>query len=491
MRRRTLLVCGLALFAVLSASFASAQGPAQAELVYLPGLSAAGSALVAVSGGMSLRPLSRANLETYQPERYVLVLDVSGSMNMNLAGQGKTPDTGETIQCVAAGPDAPLNFNCGLASYAWEPASERRIYQAKQAAEEFIGGLNLPGNSGYDSALPPDQVTIIWFNQGAPSAWRFPASWDGAADAAALRDAVRQAGSVGGDPYKTDGGTNGAAALHRARQALDEAPGGVTFGGKSYSYRNEVVLLTDGVQNFFLDTQQPDLNGGRSEHHTYEPGNRCRELGPRVGEDAGCQTTEEGGTYNGKDRPITQTLRQAQTVKAQAALTVIAFSVFDYLGLPEVASPERFFDVSPAAPSDTSLGDVFARVTERERGPGGCAALDGGWVAAIAEPPAELPGGLLGEVALTSAEGQFRAPARRDPASGELSFQLDGVPPGEYFLNAYLWHQGADGKLRLYDRLVDGDGAASQLQVVSVPAGGQSVSLPRLRLVTGSDVCGA
>lgn len=42
----------------------------------------------------------------------------------------------------------------------------------------FVGQLNMPGNPGYDPDRPPDQVTVVWYNHGAPAAWRFPQSWD-------------------------------------------------------------------------------------------------------------------------------------------------------------------------------------------------------------------------------------------------------------------------------------------------------------------------
>ncbi|MFP4440796.1 MAG: hypothetical protein ACLFVO_26480 [Chloroflexaceae bacterium] len=115
-----------------------------------------------LTGYVRLRPEHADSSVSYQPVRYAVVLDVSGSMNFNFAGLGK-----DGLQCGNAPGVDPLDRpNCVLASdYAWETVEERRIYVAKNAIKHLIDLTNMPGNDYYNPALPTDEMIIMAFRQ--------------------------------------------------------------------------------------------------------------------------------------------------------------------------------------------------------------------------------------------------------------------------------------------------------------------------------------
>ncbi|MFP4440797.1 MAG: hypothetical protein ACLFVO_26485 [Chloroflexaceae bacterium] len=81
-------------------------------------------------------------------------------------------------------------------------------------------------------------------------------------DTSVLANAVDTVGADNGDPYKTEGGTNGAAGLYGASLALN-GDKTVTFAGKEYAYKTVVIFVTDGISNHLFDPDGPGYQANR------------------------------------------------------------------------------------------------------------------------------------------------------------------------------------------------------------------------------------
>jgi hypothetical protein len=457
-------------------------------------------------GQVELYPEYQIIPEERKPVQYVVVLDVSGSMNTNFVGQGIR--NGRVTQCANGPPGYPEAISCGQPQYAWNVQSERRIYVAKEAIRRLITLTNMPGNAEYNTQRPPDQMALVWYNSTQPSSWTYGFS----DNVTTLRQKVLDANKQGGDPYKSAGGTNGAAGLYRSGLLLEDAPTTVNFAGEEWEYKRVVIFLTDGVSNHFLNPSKGNLAGGQSSSGTYPRGHYCRSLGGKVVENAQCQTTDVGGTYQGKDRPITQMVTTSQDFlqgneRIGAEVYVIALSSIPDTGLRYgVASTPRYHysaeTLEVYGDGTTNVDRIMADInTEVEYGlcqPGS----DGEWRASVPpdhfQPVSGLTYPTVGEVFIDDSENGFTAsaPVIADTA-GNLTYRFTDIPRGNYELRAYLFYrhpldpEGAQP--RMYSLLYFNESVNSSM-VVNVGSTGQDLGFTQsvrqdIALRLNGDVC--
>jgi hypothetical protein len=434
-------------------------------------------------GAAALRPVQASTVDEVAPRRYIIVLDASGSMNTNFAGQGTDPVTGENKQCARGPEGSPPSEDCGEPEFAWKVESERRIYVAKQGIERLIGEINLPGNPGYDDTRPADELRIIWFNERVPttniSPWR--------SDSDDLRSDVRKAGSFNNDPYLSKGGTNGAAAFYRAAQLLAESDPDVEYNGETFTYESRLVYVTDGVSNIFLNSDAADLYGGVSSFNTFERLSFCYNLGEAVIEEAPCQTTSGGGLYLGVDRPLTQVTNQAQQVQDFSEVFVVAIGSFSTVGLLPVATVPDYFFVATTLESTNGMTNIdafFEEVAAAGSSIGACRPVLSAETDQIPAARAiSLPGltyPQVGEVVLRRGSDTYRARVTA-AADGSLSYSFasGSLPPGLYLLSAYLGYRGDDAVGRVYTDTLDPQQADVVPEIpITIPAsGGYEVDL--------------
>ncbi|HET9222632.1 MAG TPA: hypothetical protein VFO07_09020 [Roseiflexaceae bacterium] len=249
---------------------------------------------------------TRVAAQTIRPQAYLVIFDASTSMSWNFAGQGSKH--GRDIQC-----GLPLDPNvrrqaCG-AGAPWRIKSERRIYATKQGIRRVI-----------DQMYTFDTMRLLAFStKGISTNQRWTAN------KRRLRQDLLSLGSYLHEPYRTAGEAPSASALFRARQLLAEmpqtAPNGVPYGSPV------VIFITDSVANRFLKA-----NGGWE----HRPDDTCPNV-PFADEIATCQTG-----YTSSDpplpKPITAMLLQADQLKPNATVYVIALAHVDETGLKSVAS---------------------------------------------------------------------------------------------------------------------------------------------------------
>jgi len=464
----------------------------------------------ALSGAVHLRPEHAVIQTVRRPVRWTVVLDVSGSMSANFAGQcdrgsGNFPPGQNYWQCANGPTGAPSAQVAGVGpKYYWNKQEERRIYVAKKALETLVGRLNMLGNSGYDAAQPNDQLGLVWFNdqvqrEGSGNSFAY------ASDPAQIINAGRQAGAVNGDSYRTSGGSHVAAGLYRAALLLNAAPASVSYSGQIYQYDDRVLLITDSIANIFLDKSAANLYGGSSNSNTYPPGHPCRVV--NVIEIASCQTTELGGLTTGiggvaagMDRPLTQAGKVSlETLRPRASVFVIALSNIPATVLQDVVASTR----STYFAADTRTVDATGQ-TNVDRImlvlPGSSAATictpviapDWATMMGVDQQPQGVPLSFpaIGEVLLedVNSGALVRAPILVDEATGSMSYRVTGLAAGAYQLTPYLFYRGADGQTRRYSLIETTSGPVSSL-VVNLTGAEQTFDPLPLRL--SGDVCAA
>ncbi len=465
--------------------------------------------IVRLTGSVELWPEYQVNVVERPPVQYVVVLDISGSMNMDFYGRGIL--NGRPAQCITGPPGSPPpSSSCsGAPAYAWTPLNERRIYVAKEAVKLFIEQMNMLGNPGYDPTRPTDQMKLIWFGHTVPATNQFPSGTAFSSDPAALKQAVMNAGAQGGDPYKVSGGTNGAGGLYRANQALNSAPTTTTQLGRQWTYRRAVIFVTDGVSNIFLNTRRGDLNGGQSNSGTYPSNHWCRSLGNATVDTAECQTTEVGGKYNGMDRPITQMVQQANAIKArqdvQTDVYALAISAIPPTGLRDgvASTPRHFYIAETLERGPDGLNNVdrimLAINNQIERGP--CVnGSDGEWRGTIPGNHFESVGGLrypnVGEVILedVTTGSVYRAPIVAG-TDGRVRYTFESIPRGTYRMQAYLFYRHPldppTAGPRMYSQFFNGSSTQSDMVVtLDAPGAGFIATIEQnLRLRLDGNVC--
>lgn len=417
-----------------------------------------------LTGIVSIRPEYSTNQASRRPIRYVVVLDVSGSMNYSFDGRGKQGD--EIRQCGnSPDPERDTQRETCLPNqnWAWEPLEERRIYVAREAISHLIGLINIPGNDGYNSMFPADQMRLVTFNQrvNATSAW--------SSNKDTLHSVARTIGQSG--MYTTYGGTNGAAGLYQAAQFLAGDNSVTGADGQVYTYKTVVIFVTDGVSNYFLDPQRPGFDGGiNAPGYKFPPNNVCYSLElARLSETVECQINESAGgpfVYNGKtyDRPITAMVKTAQDLLHANGheVHVVALSSLPDAGLRYgVASLPSYYAEAQTLEVDPNTGmnnvdllfqNIYERVDEVPCIP------HTNPVTGTIEPehlPDGFPDGQIGRAYLyDDTMVVYETPITVD-ATGWMYYYFHQVEPGDYTLRAYVHYRGDDGVVRQYDSFYD------------------------------------
>lgn len=419
-------------------------------------------------GDVQFTPEYGKKPDGYKPVQYMVVFDVSGSMNATFNGIGTHPSTGADVQCTN-GPNGEPNQNCGRPEYAYKDVTQRRVYVAKEALDLLVELTNMPGNPKYDPKLPKDKMALVWFDQESRADWQLGFT----DDATKMRAAIKNAGSVNGDPYKTDGGTNGAAGLYRAAQIFQNAPKQTNELNQSWDYKRVVIFITDGVSNHFLDTGNSGLSGGQSNQGTYPKNSTCWDLAESVVEDAKCQTTEGGGKYKGKDRPVTEMVNIAtNNIKANAAvgseIYVISLSNIPATGLEDgvASSPSKFFPASrlEVRNGETNV-DRIIRLIKGDASNTTCTLVTGAPQSTIgtneftALPEYGLAHPIVGEVRLVDANGVEKKAPIRAGENNKLTYEFADLIPGPYELTAYLFYKHPTGETvpRMYSWIYEKD----------------------------------
>jgi hypothetical protein len=475
-------------------------------------------------GQVQIRPEYAFQPTERKPIQYVVVLDISGSMSANFAGQCNAgnntnfPNGQNYWQC-ANGPDgAPSVQRTGTGpDIYWGTESERRIYVAKKAIESLVKSTNMSGNSGYDVTRPDDQMALVWFNGYSPSGntrafSNLPST---------IISNISSAGAYNGSQYRTEGGTNGAAGLYRASLLLDGAPKNVTVNGKTWDYKRVVVFITDGVSNQFLNKSRSDLNGGASDKNTYASSHVCHVN--NVSEIATCQVTGDGvrggGMYNGMDRPITQAGNVSkQDLQAKGAeVYAISLSNIPATGLQDsIASFPKYYFAADTLERDGSgktnvdkIMEVINTMVETGQCVPRSDVLDGNPEFKGTILPSEYvakPGlptyPQVGEVVLENIENgtQMTIPIMAD-SQGRTTYSKDEVPQGNYKLTPYVFYRHpldpASAGPRRYSLIDTGASDPSSSMVITVgPQSSQSGSFVQqnrqdLKLRLYGDVCAA
>lgn len=420
-------------------------------------------------GNVSLFPEYAITEQSQAPLQYVVVLDESGSMSANFAGQcdNQKFNGHKPVQCANGGPGAPDVEVSGTGpNYYWKTESERRIYVAKKALERLVRLSNMPG-PGFDNTRPSDQMAVVWFREYVNDNQVL----DFTNNKNSIINFITNANDGNGD-YRSEGGTNGAAGLYKAKQLYQSAPKTVAFQGKDVTYKRVVLFITDGVSNQFLSTSAGNLRGGQSTYDTYPSGSYCRGLGSLVVESPSCQLTDpvKSPKWNGMDRPITQMIdtssKELRNDNIKAEVFVIALSSIPSTGLRDgVASSSNYYFSAEALTYnkdgstnvDTIIDTISAKVES-----GGCIAGPSGTSTGkmtTSEFSASNQSGFawpqVGQVTI-SKQGYVRTAPILVNDKGELSYEFKKVPEGVYTLEAFLYYHhpnDAPGVLRVYSRI--------------------------------------
>lgn len=452
----------------------------------------------ALSGSVRLRPEHRVIQMQRQPLQYVVVLDASGSMSANFAGQcnaGYSGSTSTVRQCTN-GPDGSPPATGGAGTYYWQEPTERRIYVAKQAIERLVRGLNMPGNVGYDSTRPDDQLALVWFNHGAANtnASAFSSS------PSTIISNLSGAGSYANNPYRTSGGSNWAAGLYRTVLGFETAPTTVTYNGRTWAYERRTLLITDGISNQFLDKADPYLHGGSSNKDTYPAGHTCHV--DNVLEIASCQITGDesrgGGTYMGMDRPITQAVRVSEDELQAQGIEVHALSIANVpsIGLSDgVASAPSAYYAAPTLElypdGSTNVDQIIDGLPLRSE-TGSCTPVIAEWATTVApeSQPEGVPGVAFPQVGVLQLEHVETGAVRTAPivvdTAHTMSYRVEGLPAGAYRLTSTVFYRGEDQQTRGYS-LLEAAGGPQPTVTVEVSGGQQTLYTLSLRLA--GDVC--
>lgn len=450
-------------------------------------------------GKVSLFPEYAIYPTEQKPIQYVVVLDGSGSMSANFKGQcdnknfnGRTP-----VQCAngPAGAPAPEVSGTGP-SYYWKNQNERRIYVAKKALERLVSLANMPGNTGYTTTRASDQMAVVWFREYVPASQTKGFS----NNPASIIDYITHLNNGNGD-YRSEGGTNGAAGLYRAKLLYDKAPKTVAFGGKDVEYKRVVLFITDGVSNQFLDTtkENSDLWGGQSTSGTYPGGSYCAGLGAFVIESASCQLTDpvKSPKYSGWDRPISQMIdtssRYLRNDTTKAEVFVIALSSIASTGLSTgVPSSENYFfsaeTLENYADGTTNVDAIIDKINAKVEANGCITGPSGTTTGTITQSefgtnPSGFAYPQVGEVIL-SKEGFTKTAPILAKTDGTMSYEFTDLEEGSYTLEAYLYYHHPLDKpsvVRMYSRIWS-DGQSLREYTVPVYSSSQNTGLTTQRI---------
>ncbi len=452
-----------------------------------------------LAGNVSFYPQYQQELTSRTPVRYVVVVDVSGSMSANFEGKCNVKD-GNTlnpaVQCAAAtAADGTTLTNAAVSDtgvkYYWgkdnnaSQVNERRAVVARNAIKELVAISNMTENNDYDSTAPfEDEIALVWFNSGSSATGNIAKFKDDGtykSNGAQVFSATPAGLNAALDaiiPNRPQGGTNAAAGLYRAYTLLRDAPRRYDAQGNEVNFKNVVILVTDGLSNqtFHQNASNYSL-GTYNIRTTYPTGHRCGKTTdvPVLYEDAQCMQNIAGwasgytprtlasspSTSDTLSRPMTQVgevselyLKQIVDGEPRAEVFAIGLSGATSSGMGSVVSnglSTNYFTVREASRLDDAFRNIYNRTSiptclstaleERQTVDASQFISTGGF-----SYPA------VGEVSISGIthDGQTitgrTAPIRANPQNGnQLSYNYtDFVPPGEYTLNARLYFRWPD-----------------------------------------------
>jgi hypothetical protein len=396
-----------------------------------------------LAGNVEYLPRYRAENEADRPIRFLVVLDVTGSMNWTFDGQGTV--NGTNVSCVDGEQTCNTAPNTGPKA-AWGNEKERRIYIAKQVLKDFVDELSSNGRQ-YDmmrivtfagdfgdlvgpNAVPGNDVEAVRdLTKVLPEN-----SWSN--NPTVLKAAIDKAGDIGQGPYLMNGATSSAAGLARATQVFDQIPKPDTApDGKQY--RNVVIFMTDGVANV--------LRNGLLNNY-----NNC------AAEAVACQAgiIDVGGQQ--MRAPLEAMVYEADKLTQEHVLPtggktyVVALgSNTDKTGLDAVATS----GLAKRADQPGALKTIFDDMTQ-DAIYGQCreavAAAPAKTMAASAVPVGSFPGlttTVVGYVTLTNKDTNTTLPPVPIVASEPgrlLRYEARDLQPGEYTMKAWVGYNAPE-----------------------------------------------
>jgi hypothetical protein len=395
-------------------------------------------------GTAYVRPIHHI-LETSQPVAYIVVLDTSGSMNLNFDGEALDTDGVTKLQCApSVDPAHQAKYEqdftrCQQIDAMWLPKSERRIAILKAALMNFI-----------DQLSTNDLMQIVASSSahvGATTAGWEPGTPVGRQN---LKDALLNAGKTANDPYQTSGGTTSATGLYQARQLLQSLPAQAPDGQQ---YRSNVLFLADGPANHFLSaTGNPAGFGWYNDARDNPTCQNRWDLSVAVECQIGMTNTNPQ-----IERPITAMITQAFALKQASTVHVVAVASVPGTELRQVASQATFpyyAEANTASMVTEQLNAIQSITASSSCAPsGGTAWLSDIDSAHTISDPAErarlgLPAdtSVYGYAYLNTVNGEPLqvAPVRKNTQTGELIYSFPQVAAGIYTLQAFVAYRGDD-----------------------------------------------
>jgi Flp pilus assembly protein TadG len=462
-----------------------------------------------VIGRVLIEPLAEKGDATTTPTQFVVVMDVSGSMNLNFLGQG-TRGNGKTVQCDYSGDPALDRFRAGCTNLPYHDETQRRNAVVKQAIIDYfvnrMGSNDAMALVSYSSngEIESYKHTTTSADYDLYSAFGGEQYWfygDKPADKGRLAEVVMAAGAKNGNPFITSGFTASARGLDEARKLLQGTEEEFQTrthpeGQPDLPYKRVVVFLTDGVANVFLGK--------------VEGKNRVDQLDPRYTDNCpagfdnitssipcnmGVLGPDDDSSYQEVALPVTAMVNVSQDdlqTDLESDVFSIAVGQVGEMGLVDVASQPAYFSRVARA---GEIGGVFTNV--RRQSVTGCRVdgITGRWAENV--DPANYPigsawadatGAPLVELAPDKPAVDLRASTnpkivgnvtfKKDLGDGILgpdqivpieletdrydrpvmSFHLNqeqGLAPGNYRYTAYVIYKGNDGISRQYDSIYD------------------------------------
>jgi hypothetical protein len=455
-----------------------------------------------LAGTVQLRPRHTVPPIAHQPVQYTIVLDTSGSMMWNFAGEAKTGG-GTVVQCggsndPAREADRVADASACRSNPVWSPTSERRIYVAKTALQNFINLLE-----------PYDAMQIIGFSGRTNGVAASTTGWvyGNEPGKQTLKDATLSAGALG-DPYTVSGGTPSATGLEQARQLIAASPDVSETDGREF--KKVVIFMTDGVANYFKNTRNPQSGTKQFDWYNDSSDNpTCKNLAGQ-GEIPSCHIGMTN-TNPSFERPITAMASVAREIKnlndGNTVIYVIALAGVPSTGLSTDVAQQSTFPYYSEAPNPGQVAQIFAAINQSVEDPTCIPAGGANWVGTVS------PGRTITNASTRASFGlpadttvygyvylkdQYGATLQTSPVthqSGQLSYSFANVAPGTYKLEAFVGYLGEDQPnpiARVYSSILLPDLSHSTSRAFAVEASqtlNSVVPLAPLYLDLNGNVC--
>ena len=453
-----------------------------------------------LTGTIQLRPRYMMPPDSHQPVQYTIVMDTSGSMTWNFLGQAKTSG-GTVVQCGSSNDpvrEARRVADLSACSSApkWSPISERRVYVAKTALQNFINLLE-----SYDA------MQIIGFSGSGVGASTTGWVYGDSAGKQTLSDATLKAGASIANPYDVSGGTPSATGLDQARALIAASPNTSTDGRE---FKKVVIFLTDGVANYFKDDRNPKIGQKQFDWLNDSHDNpSCKDLAGNL-EIPSCQIGMTLTTPS-FERPITAMASVAREIKnlndGNTVIYVIALAGVPATGLSTDVAQQATFPYYSEAIQASQVQQIFDAINQNVTNatclPGGGAnwvgTIDGGHTITNAATrsgfglPADTS--VYGYVYLKDQYGYTLQTSAVIQQNGQLSYSFANVAPGTYKLEAFAGYKGDDAPTpiaRVYSSILLPDLSHSTSRAFAVDATqtlNSVVPLPALYLDLNGNVC--